>query len=209
MIRNLVKIAFALLLSFNVSAQNFKTGTSIISAGINFCSYNSTATDLSTLSKYSSSLSGINLSGSYNYAVLNKVSLRAEAGYSLYTSLATAYQAGVGAEYHFHLSHVTDPFDLFIAVNGGYTHLNYKEGLLAVSGSFKSPGIYYGLGFGIRKYLGNVGIFADANYDIHNYNGGEVIVSDNVKIPYTLKFSGFNFGGGICWKFVPAHQNVY
>lgn len=181
------------------SAQKLRVGSSLVSAGVNFGSYSAKATNLSTLTAARGSLPALAFFGMYNYQVTDHISLRAEGAYDLYAALATGYDLGVGVEYHIRFKR-KNPVDMFVALDGGYTHLYYKSGLLTVGGTFKSPGIYYGAGLGIRKSFGNFGIFADLNYVIHNYSGGEVINSDNVKMPYTINFSGLNYGGGICWR---------
>lgn len=192
---------------FGASGQNIPTGKSVLGIGVNSCSYSSAATNLCTLNRAAGGLAGIDIFANYNYGVLTHITLAAEGGFASYAA-ASGYEIGVGTEYDFKLTHKNrDPFDIYIDAHGGYTHLNYKGGIITIDGKFVGPGIYYGAGFGVRKHIGiNWGLFVDANYMIYHYNGGEVIATDKEKTPYTVNFSGFNFGGGIYFMFGKTHH---
>lgn len=202
-----IAILTILLGCLGASAQNIPTGKSVLDIGVNSCIYNSAATNLCTLERASGGLSGVDIFANYNYGVLPHMTLAANAGFATY-STASGYEIGVGSEYDFKLTHKNrDPFDIYIALKGGYTHLTFKGGIITINGKFGGPGIYYGPGLGIRKHIGiNWGIFVDANYMIYHYNGGEVTGTDKEKTPYTINFSGFNFGGGIYFMFGREHH---
>src|SRR5690242_10065632 len=135
MIKNLLGITFIFIITTGSLAQNLRLGTSIIDAGVNYNLLTQKATNLSTLTVAKGSLSGITLYGAYNYAVTEKTTLRAQGGYSFFGA-ASSYQLTVGAEYHFRLTHTIDPFDLFIEADGGYSHMNYKGGIIPLDGTF-------------------------------------------------------------------------
>ena len=193
-------------MGLSATAQNIPIGNWVAGISINSCSYTSSAKNLCTLQGASGSMAGICYCGTYNYGVLKKLTLTAEGGFDSYAAGAAGYEAGVGSEYDFKISHRRDPFDIYLNVIGGYTHINYKGNLITISGKFVAPGIFYAAGLGIRKYISHhAGLFVDANYALYHYSGGEVITQDNQKTPYMLNFSGYNFGGGIYVIFGPKH----
>jgi len=207
MIKYLLALSGLLCVSAAYSqSQTLRIGNSIAEIGVVYCDYSASGTNNCTLSGTSGTLSGLGCQLSYNYTVLSHISINADAAVATYTG-GTGIDAGVGAEYHFHISHKADPVDLYLSANGGYTRLSYAGGLVDVSGTFVAPGIYYQFGGGIRKYIAHsVGLFLNVNYAIHNYIGGQVKEAEDLKIPYTIDVSGFNFGGGICWKFGKSHH---
>jgi hypothetical protein len=203
------KLLLALLIlciGFGASAQKLVLGSSVIDLGFNYCLYSGSATNLCALTTVAGSMQGLEYSLTYDYVVLNRTTINADLGMSLLTG-GTDFDAGVGAEYHIHFTHKIDPFDLFVGGNAGYSHLKYTGGFLTTAGYFSAPGLYYSVGVGARKYLiHGVGVFINVNYGGHKYNGGEVTEGEGLKIPYTIGYSGFNFGGGICYKIHATHH---
>src|SRR6185312_1161140 len=189
-------------------SQTLRVGNSIAGVGVDYCLYNAAATNRCTLAGSAASLTGLAYEFSYNYAVLNHETILANVGVGTFTG-GTGLDVGVGAEYHFHISHKADPLDIYLSADAGYTRFTYAGGLLDVPGNFRAPGIYYQFGGGIRRYIAqNIGIFINANYALHTYSGGEVTRTENLKIPYTISVTGFNFGGGVCYKFGKAHHSL-
>jgi hypothetical protein len=173
-----IKLLITLLilgLSFGASAQKMKLGSSIISFGFDYCLYSGSSTNLCTLTGASASMQGFEYSLSYDYVVLDHLTINANGGLNLLPG-GTAIDAGVGVEYHIHYTHHIDPFDIYIHGNTGYSHLSYAGGLLSTSGTFNAAGLYYMVGFGARRYLiHDVGVFLNVQYGGHKYSGGEKV----------------------------------
>jgi hypothetical protein len=208
MIKQLLALSGILFVTAAFSqSQTLRVGNSIVGVGLNDCSYSAYATNNCALTTAAGSLSGFDYQFSYNYTVLNHESINADLGIGNYTG-GTGLDVGIGVEYHFHFSHRADPFDLYLGADAGYTRLTYAGGLLAISGNFVAPGIYYQFGLGLRRYIiDGIGLFINVNYALHTYSGGEVTEGEGLRIPYTIGVSGFNFGGGICYKFGKPHHS--
>ncbi len=200
------------LLAFTVGstkAQNLHVGSSIISLGFNGCIYTFASTNSCAATTASGSLPCFVISPSYSYTVLNKLTLDGSLGIGIYGG-GTGFDIGAGISYHLLFpAHNANPFEAFFKFQVGFTTLSMVNGIVTDAGKFTSDGIFYVPGIGIRKYFfGDIGLFADVNYAIYNYNGGEVIENSSLKLPYVLTFSGFNFGGGICWRISPPRQGT-
>lgn len=191
---SLLAITFCL----GASAQKLRLGAQYVDVGFYYCTYSGSATNTCTLIGSSGSMQGFACTLTDDVVVLDHTTLDADLGVNLLTG-GTAIDAGVGFQYHFHSKKKPIPWDIFIGGNTGYTHLAYTGPMLTTSGNFAAAGLYYQLGFGVRKFIAHgVGIFINANYGGHHYSGGEVTEKEKLKLPYTLGFSGFNFGGGVC-----------
>jgi len=196
----------AILLCFGASAQKMRIGSIIVDGGFNYCLYNGSATNMCALTTSSGSMQGFEYTLTGDIVVLDYVTLDADLGANLLTG-GTGIDAGVGFQYHFHSKKKPLRWDFFIGGNAGYTHLTYTGGLMTTSGTFNAAGLYYQVGGGVRKYLiHNVGLFVTVNYGGHHYSGGETTENEGLKIPYTIGFSGFTFGGGICVKLKGNHH---
>jgi len=202
------KIKTSLLILFSLScfggwAQNMPLGMTISGLGLNFCSYSTSSTNLCTLDKITGSLSGTNVNASYSYAVLYKFLITGKIDYTAYTGGIGSFDFTAGGEYHVsYFGHKKPPVDIYLDFNFGYTHLNVESNSVSSTGIFNASGICAGFGAILCKYFSNnIGIFIDANFDVHHYNGGEVAVPDEGKNPYSLTLSGFNYGFGLCKRF--------
>ncbi len=190
----------AISFCFSASAQKLRLGSSYIDLGFNYCTYSGTATNLCALTSSSGSMQGFSVTATDDVVVLDHTTLDADLGLNLLTG-GTALDAGVGFQYHFYSKKKPLKWDIFIGGNAGYTHLGYSGGLLSTPGNFAAAGLYYQMGAGVRKFIAHgIGLFINANYGGHHYSGGEATEQEQekLKLPYTISFSGFNFGGGVC-----------
>ena len=206
----LAVIGFFLACSLsNASAQGMRLGSSVISLGFNYCTYTAISTNLCGLHTTNGSFPGFSISPSYSYAVLNNVTLDGTLGVSIYGG-GTGIDIGLGASYNlFFPAHNANPFEAFIKFSAGYTNISLKNGLISDTGRFNSGGLFLTPGIGLRKYLfGDVAIFIDVNYALYSYTDGEVQENSNYKLPFALTFSGFNFGGGVCWRLGAARTGT-
>jgi hypothetical protein len=206
-----VKTAFiTLILVFTligVRAQSLHIGSSVISLGFNGSSYSFTSTNLCATTTSSGSLPAFIITPSYSYAVLYKLTIDGSLGIPIYVG-GTGLDIGLGVTYHiFFPAHSPNPFQALLIFKAGFTTIGMNNSSISDAGKFVSNGIFYTPGLGIRKYfLGNFGLFADINYAIYNYTGGQVQQSDSYKLPFTLTFSGLTYGGGICLRLIETRQ---
>jgi hypothetical protein len=203
-------IIFTLTLTLSrARAQSLHIGTSVISLGFNAATYSFTSTNLCATTTSSGSLPAFIITPSYSYAVLNKLTLDGSLGIPIYAG-GTGLDIGVGITYHlFFPAHKANPFEALLMFKAGFTTIGMNNSGISDAGKFISNGIFYVPGLGIRKYLaGDFGIFADLNYAIYNYTGGQVEQNSSYKLPFTLNFSGLTYGGGICLRISAARQGT-
>src|ERR1700722_16205068 len=134
--------AFATAIS-GVQAQNLRIGSSAISLGVNYCSYTYSSTNLCGSATTNGSFPGFTISPSYSYAVLNKLTLDATIGFSIYGG-GIGLDFGVGFTYNiFFPVHSSNPFEAFLRLNVGYSYLNMQNSNISDAGKFVSGGVFY------------------------------------------------------------------
>ncbi len=120
-----------------------------------------------------------------------------QVNYTLFSGGIGCIDLRVGGEYHIPYMTHKPPLDLCLTFTGGYSYLDQSTHIVDPNGTFRSGGVAYGLGVLVRKYFGDYGIFVNANFDVHNYTGGEDFNAEG-KTPYAFTMTGFNYGIGIC-----------